>query len=359
MALVILGTASVAGTEEARPIVPERRLIYTTDSLLVRGQATVEYKYGTLGRMADRLPYDNTHAAGRGQFREYSNQKVLTITGEIDIRFMPHYSMQAYIETDSWRTLRAVRWKKGFPDVLVDFLPGGEVLITRAKPVSSDLMDRIGGFFQTSEGEYIPDFEMRGPYKPLRTGGMLSDLMTVLLSLEREFTGHDGPPQDTFYISAMRKNISSIYVGRFVPAKQELITVEVNGEAVQRSAVCCQVTLSYGYPVDLKKEETIASLASRYMPDKPKNEAISMIRGIVGAESLDDFTKNALIVPVSVSVYNALHDSDKDFEGPFGLSESVTLWVDAELGIPLRAEGRLYGLKVAIELSQYKHVGLN
>ena len=359
MALVFLGTASVAGTEEARPIVPERRLIYTTDSLLVRGQATVEYKYGTLGRMADGLPYDNTHAAGRGQFREYSNQKVLTITGDIDIRFMPHYTMQAYIETESWRTLRAVRWKKGFPDVLVDFLPGGEVLITRAKPVSSDLMDRIGGFFQTSEGEYIPDFEMRGPYKPLRTGGMLSDLMTVLLSLEREFTGHDGPPQDTFYISAMRKNISSIYVGRFVPAKQEVITVEVNGQAVQRSAVRCQVTLSYGHPVDLKEEDTIASLASRYMPDKPRNEAISMIRGIVGAESLDDFTKNALIVPVSVSVYNALHDSDKDFEGPFGLSESVTLWVDAELGIPLRADGRLYGLKVAIELSQYKHFGLN
>jgi hypothetical protein len=50
------------------------------------------------------------------------------------------------------------------------------------------------------------------------------------------------------------------------------------------------------------------------MPDKPRNGAISMIRGIVGAETSDDFTKNALIVPVSVSVYNALHDSDKDFE---------------------------------------------
>lgn len=93
-----------------------------------------------------------------------------------------------------------------------------------------------------------------------------------------------------------------------------MIPVEVNGQAVQRSAVCCQVTLSYGHPVDLKEEDTIASLASRYMPDKPRNGAISMIRGIVGAETSDDFTKNALIVPVSVSVYNALHDSDKDFE---------------------------------------------
>ena len=200
---------------------------------------------------------------------------------------------------------------------------------------------------------------MRGPYKPLRTGGMLSDLMTVLLTLEREFTGPDGPPQDTFFISAMRKNISSIYVGRFVPAKQEQITVEVNGQEVQRLAVRCQVTLSYGYPVDLEEGDTIASLASRYMPDKTRNEAISMIRGILGVESFDEYKKESLIVPVSVSVYNDLHDSDKDFEGPFGLSESVTLWVDAELGIPLRAEGRLYGLKVAIELSQYKHVGLN
>jgi hypothetical protein len=183
--------------------------------------------------------------------------------------------------------------------------------------------------------------------------------MTVLLSLEKKFTSNNVPPQDPFYISAMRKGTSNIYVGRFGPTKQEQITVEVNGETVQRSAVRCEVTLSYGHPVDLQEEDTIASLASRYMPDKAHDEAVDMIKGIVGAESLDDFANDALVVPVSVSVYNALHDSDKDFEGPFGLSESVTLWVDAELGIPLRAEGRLYGLKVAIELNQYKHVGLN
>jgi hypothetical protein len=351
--------ATVPGTAEAgfRPLA--RRLVYTTDSLLVRGQATVEYEYGTLHRMSKELPYDNTHAAGQRQFRDHAEQEVLRIGGDVDILFMPHYFMEAYIETENWRTVRAVRWKKGFPDVLLDFLPEGEVLITRAKPVSSDLMDRIGGFFQSSEDQGIPEFEMGGPYDPVRTGCMLNDLMTVLLSLEKKFTSNNVPPQDPFYISAMRKGTSNIYVGRFGPTKQEQITVEVNGETVQRSAVRCEVTLSYGHPVDLQEEDTIASLASRYMPDKAHDEAVDMIKGIVGAESLDDFANDALVVPVSVSVYNALHDSDKDFEGPFGLSESVTLWVDAELGIPLRAEGRLYGLKVAIELNQYKHVGLN
>ncbi len=332
--------------------VPERRLVYTTDSLLIRGRAELEYKYGRLDKVARGLPYDNTHAAGRRQYRDNSEQEVLRVSGSIEMRLMPHYYMEAYLKPGNWRTFRAVRWKSGFPDVLLDFLEGGELLISQAKPVSGGILSGIGNLLRSSDDDDQPEFEMRGPYNEVRTGGGLGDLMTVLFDLEREFTARPGPPEDVFFISAMRKDTSNIYIGRFEPKEELTIPVEVNGEELERTAVRCEVTLKYGHPVDLKPGFTLASLAARYMPGQPRGEAVEMLQSIINAESLSDYAEDSLVLPVSMSVYNDIHDSDKDFSGPFGLSDSVTMWVDEELGIPLRAECRLYGIRGAVVLSQ-------
>lgn len=354
-ASLFLSATVIAGPDENnhRGRVPERRLLYQTDSWLIRGRAEVEYRYGPLESQARRLPYDNTNAEGRRQYRQAAKREILSLSSSLRIRLMPDYDMRSYIDPASRQPLRAVRWKSGFPDVLLDFQQGsGTLFLTRAEPVSGGIMERIGGWFQRSQPGEQPQFELLGPYGPLAVGSDLIDLMTVLYRLEEKFTGNPHAPTETFYISAMRKDPSNIYVGRFEPVERRKISLEVNGEKITRKAVRCEVTLRYGVPVMPDADDTLESLAEEYMPDRPVREAIETIRTIIGAETMKEHGEKPFIMPVSMSVYNRIHDDDKDFRGPFGLSESVTLWVDEQLGIPLRAECRIYGISGAVLLTQ-------
>ncbi len=327
-------------------------MVYTSGHFLVRGQAEVEYKYGNLRSLAETLPYENTHAAGEDQFRRHLGKETLRIRGDVNMRLMPSYRLTAYVQPESWRTFRAVRWKNGFPDVLFDFFDE-EVLISQARPETGGFFERLREMFGSGGGgDGFPEFSMRGPFGEIHGGGKLTDLMTVFLDLEKKFTLGDKPPEETFYLTAMRRDSSNIYVARFEPEEVESVNLEVNGRPLERPAARCQVSLYYGYPVELRGGPTIASLAARFLPDKTREEAMSMIREVSRVEqSMREYERRFIVLPVTISAYNRIHRSDKEFEGPFGLAESMTIWIDKELGIPLRAETRLYGFPADVMLS--------
>ncbi len=341
------GVDFVEGTEIA---VPARRLVYRTDSWLIRGRAEVHYRYGKLNRVARQLPYDNTHQAARRQYRAAANRNVLTLSTSIQVRLMPDYYLESYLDPSSLRPLRAVRWKNNFPDILFDYIDEEQLLLTRAEPVSPGFFSRVGSFLQSAPNE--PEFEFLGPYQPFETGGQLVDLITVFFQIEEKFTGKGGVPDKPFFLSAMRKDLKNIYVGRFDPVERMPISVEVNGVSIRRMAIRCEVTLQYGVLMVPRAEDTVASLAAEYMPDLLRSEAKEIVRGIFAGEILEKQLDRPMVMPVSMSVYNRIHEEDKDFRGPFGLSESVTLWVDERLGIPLRAECSIYGIGGAVLLTE-------
>ena len=341
-----LGQAEPAAAPPPRP--PARRLLYrTVDSVLIRGRAEVEYRYDTLQQAARPLPYQSSHEIGRRQYEELADREVFALAAMIQVRMIPDYYMESYLDPQTLRPLRAVRWKRDFPDVLFDFTDT-DVLLTRVDPAPRGVFKRIGGLFTASETE----IEMHDLIPPIPVGSDMVDLMTTFFLLEQKFTDPDGPPRHPFYLTAMRKGDSNVYMARFEPMVRQRVTLMVNRQKITRTTIRCDVTLQYGAVVEVHSDTTLESLAAEYMPERETAEAVALVEQLLGDETLDQRRGRAMVLPVAMPVYNRIFDEDKEFEGPFGLSESVTVWIDEKLGIPLRAECRLYGISGAIMLDQ-------
>ncbi len=340
-------TGPIEGTDRQ---VPARRLVYRTDSALLRGRAVVNYRYGQWHEIAAKMPYQSEHEQARRLYREREGREVLALSALMQIWLAPEYYMEAYLDPKTGQPWRAVRWKNQFPDILIDFPAPGLLLMTRARPSSDGVISRIGDYLQGSSAD--PKFTMRGPIPPIQAGENLVDLLTVFHRLEEKFTGDSGPPTQPFYLAAIRKGDSSIYAARFTPTGEEQLTLAVSGAELTRTAVRCDIILRYAVPVSLTSGDSLESLAAEYMPEKTRTEAVEVIRTIIGHQSLEEWNGTALAIPVSMTVYNRIFDRDNQFEGPFGLAESATVWVDRELGIPLRFECRLYGIEGSVVLSE-------
>jgi len=344
-----IGTVSSAFGSELWPP-PVRWLTYQTESRLVRGRAEVKYQYGLLRRIAKNLPYENTDTEARRHYKENMNRKLLKVSTKLQVRFMADYYMEAYLKPGSLRPVRAVRWKDGFPDVFFDFPEPRYIWMTHAKQVSEGVFKRFGNWVSGGDDENEADFEINGPHR-LDVGERLVDLMTVFAQIEKRFTADGEPPDDVFYHVAIKKSMSSVYVARFEPVKRQTISLQVNDEKIKRPALKCRASLQYGAAVVPEAGDSVRSLAAEYLPDKPLKEAQEIVKYFLEGRKMEDWIGEPLILPVSIEVYNRIYEEDEEFEGPFGLSETVYTWFDAELGIPLRVESELYGFNNAVVLT--------
>lgn len=144
-----------------------------------------------------------------------------------------------------------------------------------------------------------------------------------------------------------------MYCAVFVPHEERELTVRLADRTLSRKSRRFSWTISYACAVTLPGRPVLSRLAQTYYPDRSEADVESLLRGVLGGD-LAVFAGETVALPISPSVHTAVfkRSGSPSFEPPYGLSEAGDVWFDCLTGVPLRVEGRLYGIKGEVTITE-------
>lgn len=227
----------------------------------------------------------------------------------------------------------AVRWKNGFPDIVLRFPAPGTITVVRADPDGDLDPER-----NVAAGENVRDF--LGGVEQLR---------------QKAAAGYDA-----ILVCVIKKAVTSITAISLEFDGAEVVEL-VNGRDGSTTRFDCRryrVDLAYACPVEFSTESTTGNLRSSHFSGRSEAAVADLLETVAGTSSPSDLAGRTLALPVSVETYNRLLDRERGFEGPFGLGQSLTLWCDRASGMPVKIAGAVRGVPVEVELVEWRSMVL-
>jgi hypothetical protein len=214
----------------------------------------------------------------------------------------------------------AMRWKNEHADILLDLDECGKVSVVRMDPGEAPEKDE-----ELAVGENVHDF--LGGVEALREFARGGDSRTV--------------------ICAMKKSVTSIYA--MILEQDGVESVEIS----RRPLRCRRYTveLAYACPVTIEPGATLEDLRTSHFPKLSMTEVSALFQTITGAGTPAAVVGRTFAFPVSVAVFNRVMNRDREFEGPFGLDEHLTLWCHPSTGMPVKIRGGFHGITVEFDLT--------
>ncbi len=326
-------------------------LVYTGKAAILEGTVTFTIAEGAFSDVAKSLPYGIRHPKAAEHVNAYRGQRVIRLAADAQGSQFPHYYAETYLDAATEAPIRAVRWKREFPDTVFDFIAPGSVVLSKAGLRKPSRGARLLSMFSRKKPAG-PEVDAVSFAEPIRVGNTITDFLTTFHRAPVAFARNVG--SKAVRVFGIKKRMTSIYCATFTPqGDREVIELAINGEPTRREAQRFAWELSYVYPLRIAAGTSVESVRAKYLPERSNEDVRVLLHELTGKE-LAACVGDVVPLPVSPAVHTRVfgRSTDDGFAGPYGVSEAGLAWFDAGTGWPLRIKGGVYGFTGEVALTK-------